>query len=159
VRVRALEPGEGDWLRAALRERWAGEVVLGRGLARTPDDLEALVALDEDGTRVGFATYVVEGETAELVTIDALRRGAGVGSALLAAVKRVAREAGCARLLVMTTNDNLNALRFYQRAGFRLVALRPRAVDEVRLRKPAISLLGEHAIPIRDEIDLVLELG
>jgi ribosomal protein S18 acetylase RimI-like enzyme len=61
-----------------------------------------------------------------------VRAGAGVGRQLLDAVAASARAAGAARLLVMTTNDNLAALRFYQRRGFRLADLRPGAVDEAR---------------------------
>jgi hypothetical protein len=58
-----------------------------------------------------------------------------------------------------TTNDNVDALRFYQRRGFRLAALRTRAVDELRRRlKPTIPAVGEHGIPIRDEIELEIEL-
>jgi hypothetical protein len=60
--------------------------------------------------------------------------------------------------LVTTTNDNLAALRFYQRAGFRFAELRPGAVSEARSLKPSIPETGNDGIPIRDEIDLVLEL-
>ena len=57
-------------------------------------------------------------------------------------------------LRVTTTNDNLNALRFYQRRGFRITAVRPGAVDEARRTKPSISTSGEDGIPIHDEIEL-----
>jgi GNAT superfamily N-acetyltransferase len=58
------------------------------------------------------------------------------------------------RLRLTTTNDNLDALRFYQRRGFRLVALRPGAVDAARALKPEIPVTGAHGIPLRDELDL-----
>ena len=123
-------------------------------------ELPAVVAVDDDGERVGFATYIVEGALAELVSIDALRPGAGVGRQLLDAVAGAARAAGAERLLVMTTNDNLVALRFYQRAGFRMAELRTGAVDEARATlKPSIPETGNDGIPLRDEIDLVLDLG
>ena len=94
------------------------------------------------------------------MSIDALRADAGVGRRLLDAVAATARAAGAERLVVMTTNDNLVALRFYQRAGFRLAELRPGAVDEARAAlKPSIPETGNDGIPLRDEIDLVLELG
>ena len=160
MHVREVREDERAWLRATLRERWGGEgIVVGRGRVRKPDELPALVAVDESGERVGLATYVVEGNTAELVTIDALRAGAGVGRRLLEAVAGAARAAGVTRLLVMTTNDNLAALRFYQRAGFRLTELRAGAVDEARSLKPSIAATGSDGIPIRDELDLVLDLG
>jgi ribosomal protein S18 acetylase RimI-like enzyme len=158
VEVRELRDDERPWLRATLRERWGDEIVVGRGRVRYPAELPALVAVDDSGVRVGLASYEVEGTTAEVVTIDALRTGAGVGRRLLDAVAEAARAAGARRLLVMTTNDNLVALRFYQRAGLRLAALRPGAVDEARSLKPSIATTGRDGIPIRDEIDLVLAL-
>jgi hypothetical protein len=59
---------------------------------------------------------------------------------------------------LITTNDNLNALRFYQKRGFRLAALYPGAVDESRTIKPQIPLVGENGIPLHDEIRLELAL-
>jgi hypothetical protein len=49
-------------------------------------------------------------------------------------------------------------LRFYQRRGYRLAALRPGAVDAARARKPSIPRVGDHGLPLRDEIDLALDL-
>jgi hypothetical protein len=57
---------------------------------------------------------------------------------------------------LVTTNDNLDALRFYQRRGLRLVAVHAGAVDEARRLKPEIARVGEYGIPIRDEIELEL---
>jgi ribosomal protein S18 acetylase RimI-like enzyme len=160
VQVREVRDDERAWLRATIEERWGDEIAVGRGRVWTPHELPAMVAVDDSGERVGVATYVVEGAVAELVSIDALRTGAGVGRALLDAVAATARAAGAEQLLVMTTNDNLAALRFYQRNGFRLAELRPGAVDEARATlKPAIPETGNDGIPLRDEIDLVLELG
>lgn len=55
----------------------------------------------------------------------------------------------------MTTNDNLDALRLYQRHGFRLAALRPGAVDRSRHLKPDIPAIGAYGLPLRDELLLV----
>ena len=96
---------------------------------------------------------------AELVTLDAVRRGNGVGTALLAALAERLRSDGTVCLQVTTTNDNLDALRFYQRRGFCLVAMHPGAVAAARCRKPSIPEIGSHGIPLRDEIDLRLELA
>ena len=156
--VRPLRADERAWLRETLAARWGGEEVLGRGRAWRPGELAALVAI-EDGEPVGVATYEVTGEEAELVTLDALRPGRGAGRALVDAVAAAARDAGARRLTVMTTNDNLRALRLYQRAGFRLAELRPGAIDRARARKPSIPLVGDDGIPIRDEIDLVADLA
>lgn len=64
----------------------------------------------------------------------------------------------CARLWLITTNDNVGALVFYQKAGFRLVAVYPDAVNQARKLKPQIPLVAENGIPIRDEIELALDL-
>lgn len=159
VHVRELREDEREWLRATLREAWSGDTVVGRGQTWTPGELPALVAVDEDGERVGIATYTVEGDIAELTTLNALKPGIGAGRRLVEGVAAAARAAGATRLRVMTTNDNTRAIRLYQRAGFRLAELRPGGVDRAReTLKPTIPLVGDDGIPIRDEIDLVLDL-
>jgi ribosomal protein S18 acetylase RimI-like enzyme len=67
-------------------------------------------------------------------------------------------QARCGRLYLVTTNDNTRALRFYQKRGFTICAVRLNVMDESRKIKPQISLTGEDGIPIRDEIELELEL-
>jgi ribosomal protein S18 acetylase RimI-like enzyme len=158
VVVRELRGDEEAWLRGTLRERWGEELIVGRGHVWRPEELSGLVAVNASGERAGLATYAVSGEVAELVTLDALQTGVGVGSRLLDAVAAAARGAGARRLIVMSTNDNLRALRLYQRAGFRLTELRPGAVDESRIVKPSIPVVGHDGIPIRDELDLMLDL-
>jgi hypothetical protein len=60
---------------------------------------------------------------------------------------------------VVTTNDNLDALRFYQRRGFRLAVLRPGAVDRSRESlKPGIPETGAGGIRLRDELELQMDL-
>jgi GNAT superfamily N-acetyltransferase len=154
LRVRELRDDERGWAARALREAWGSEVIAyGDGRERRPAELPTLVA-DADGARAGLATYAPEGHEAELVTLNALTVGAGVGGALVEAVADAARAAGCVRLRVTTTNDNLPALRLYQRHGFALAALRPGAVELARQRKPDIGPIGHAGIPIRDELEL-----
>jgi hypothetical protein len=78
--------------------------------------------------------------------------------ALLDAIKKLGREKGSALMRVIVTNDNLNALGFYQRRGFRMVALHPGAIDMIRAMKPSIPLMGHNHIQIRDEIELETDL-
>jgi hypothetical protein len=106
---------------------------------------------------VGVATFHLTDRQCELVTLDALREGQGVGSALLAAVIEKANRQQCQRFWLMTTNDNLRALRFYQRRGMRLVAVHRGAVDDARLINPSIPVVGDHGIAIHDELELELQ--
>jgi ribosomal protein S18 acetylase RimI-like enzyme len=153
VTVRALRDDERAWAKAVLAERW-GEVVIGGGRELRPAELPAVVA-EAGGERAGLATYVVEGADCELVSVDALTVGVGVGGALVESVAQTAHAAGATRLHLITTNDNLPALRLYQRHGFFLAELRAGQVEESRKLKPEISATGYAGIPIRDE--LVLE--
>ena len=108
----------------------------------------------------GAATYVLDGAHCELLTLHVGRQREGTGSALLSSVQGIARGAGCTRLWVVTTNDNVDALRFYQRRGFRLVHLRPGAVYASReVLKPEIPPTGSYGIPLRDELELEMDLS
>lgn len=130
-------------------------------LGRLEDSLAhpALVA-ERGGRLAGVLTYVLDRDACEVLTLHAAERGGGVGTALLRAAEDVARDAGCARLWLITTNDNVDALRFYQRRGFRLAALHRGAVDDSRSRlKPDIPVVGEHGIHLRDELELDKVLG
>jgi GNAT superfamily N-acetyltransferase len=126
------------------------------GRLEDPLDHPALVAVEQNGGLVGVLTYIAAGQDCEILTLHAARQWEGCGTALVEALERLAAGAGCHRLWVLTTNDNVDALRFYQRRGFRLAELHPGALDEARLRlKPEIPREGAHGIPLRDE--LVLE--
>jgi L-amino acid N-acyltransferase YncA len=116
--------------------------------------LPAIVA-EDDGRLAGVLTWLRHGREVEIHTLHAATSWVGVGTELLDAVRARARALGCDRLWLVTTNDNVEALRFYQRRGFRLLAVHPGAVDRSRATlKPAIPLLGNHGIPIRDELEL-----
>ena len=154
--VRPFREGDREWVRETLRELW-GETVVSRGAVHDPTALPGFVA-EEGGERVGLLTYRVDGADCEVVTIDAFPEGAGAGTALLDAAARAARDAGCGRVWLITTNDNLRALRFYQRRGFRLVAVHPDALERSRELKPSIPEIGLDGIPLRDELELELTL-
>jgi ribosomal protein S18 acetylase RimI-like enzyme len=155
--VRPLHEEEHGWLRDTLRERWPHELLVGRGRVREISELSALVAV-RSGERVGLLTYVIEGDSAELVTLDALRPGLGVGASLIGALAELAPGAGARRMVAMVTNDNARGLSYYQRLGFRVAELRAGVIDELRGRKAWIPATGQDGIPIRDEIELVRDL-
>ena len=128
-----------------------------RGRLYNLDELQALVASDQDEW-VGLVTFYFEDSFCEVMSLDSLRPRLGIGTALLSVVEQKARQAGCSVLKLITTNDNTRALRFYQKLGFELTALRCRAVDVSRRLKPSIPETGYDGIPIRDEIELQLLL-
>jgi hypothetical protein len=112
---------------------------------------------EDDGEWLGYGAYELRDGECEVTVIESLATGRGVGGALLAACVRAAQAAAAKRLWLVTTNDNSAALRFYQRRGFVIVALRPGAVAEARRTlKPEIPERGNDDIPISDEIELEL---
>jgi N-acetylglutamate synthase-like GNAT family acetyltransferase len=157
MEIRPLAAGDRDWLEEFVLARWGAATVVGHGRVYRPAELPGFVALEDD-ERLGLVTFVLEDDACEIVTIDSVREGIGVGSALVDAVVQKAREADCRRVWLVTTNDNLQMFRFAQKRGFALVAVHPRAVEASRKLKPEIPLLGIDGIPIRDELELELRL-
>ena len=155
--IHPLTANDREWISQFITEHWGSDIVIGHGMVYHPDQLPGFVAIQE-GEKVGLVTYHIEGDSCEIVTINSTRPATGVGAALIEAVKEVARSAGCRRMWLITTNDNLNALRFYQKRGFVLVAIHRNALEASRKLKPEIPQIGYDGIPLRDEIELEMIL-
>lgn len=147
-------------------ERWAtkflDEHLGGRRQARGGEVVDVLgpglgfVA----GDRTGLLTYRVDRDALELTAIAAEPRGRGTGTSLVDALVAAARYVGASRVWVVTTNDNLDALAFYEHRGFRVTTVRTGAVDDARRTlKPSIPVVGEHGIEMHDEIELTRVLS
>lgn len=144
-------------LRQFWIEHWGGEEMISRGNIYRPEYLEGFVV--EDGKEwIGLLTFVIKDGECEVTSLDSLREGQGIGSKLIDQALEEARVRGCRRLFLITTNDNLNALGFYQKRGFEIVAIYRGAINESRKIKPSISMIGMNNIPLRDEIELEVNL-
>lgn len=158
IEVRPLTERDRAWAVQVEADSWSQPVVARLGELVDPTELPGFIAL-LDGERAGLASYAVRDEECELVTIRSLQEGRGVGRALLDAVRDAALEAGCTRLWLITTNDNLRALELFQRWGMEIVAFHRHAVTEARHRlKRSIPECGAHGIPIAHELELELRL-
>jgi GNAT superfamily N-acetyltransferase len=149
--LRVVEGAEKAQAIARLRHEWGEPVIVHDRAYRFDnctifviDDFVAIAAISEAAA-----------PTVEIVALNAFQRWRGLGSALIEGIAGFALSAGHVSLRVTTTNDNVDALRFYQRRGFRLAALRLGAVDEARQAKPSIPVAGDYGIPMRDELDLL----
>jgi GNAT superfamily N-acetyltransferase len=156
-RVRRYDPAADEAWASQFLDEWLG----GRRQARRGELHDVLapglgLVAEVDDAPIGLLTWRLDSPTvAELSALAAGRPHAGIGSALLDSLWAVLRTAGVRRVWVVTTNDNTDALRFYQRRGFRLSDLRAGAVDAARRElKPAIGLVGANGIPLRDELEL-----
>jgi len=155
--IRPLGDDDRAWLGALLAERWGSPMVISRDRVHQADELPGFVA-EQGAQRLGAATFHVKRRCCELVTLDSLAERQGIGTALVDAVADAARAADCDKLWLITTNDNVVALRFYQRRGFELVAIHRNALEVSRRLKPQIPLAGIDGIPLRDEIELEMWL-
>lgn len=155
--IRPLETEDRDSVKELLKEWWASPKIVTRGKVHHADELPGFIAI-HDAKPVGLITYKIIRDQCEIVTMNSLLERAGIGSALINAVKEIAAKAGCKRLWLITTNDNTVALRFWQKRGFSLVAVYRNALEQSRKLKPEIPLIGMDGIPLRDEIELELLL-
>ncbi len=155
MNIRHLIPDDLPRLREFWKANWGDEFVVAHGMMYRPEMLEGFIAEDGDEW-IGEITYTFAGGDCEIVSLDSLRAGQGVGTNLINTVADEALKMNCKRLWLITTNDNLNALGFYQHLGFKLVKINRGAVNESRKIKPSIPLIGMNNIPLRDEIELEL---
>jgi len=154
--VRPLDDDDREWAKRLLEESWGSANIATRGRLVDASRIPGFVAVAGSGDRLGLLTYEVHSGECEIVTMNSLQRGVGIGQRLIRKVVEYAKEAGASRVWLITTNDNTDALRFYQKAGFRIVAVHRDAIALARRFKPEIPLIGENGIPIRDEIELEL---
>jgi ribosomal protein S18 acetylase RimI-like enzyme len=133
MKVRLLNDGDRAWVVETISNEWGLPVVSISGL-HNPAELAGFVAI-ETGERVGLITYRSAGDECEVVTLNSLRPNKGTGTALLRAVKRTADEKGL-RLWLITTDENSNAIRFYEHRGMTRRALHRDFVNVVRRYKP-----------------------
>ena len=144
-------------LRQFWMKHWGGEEMVTRGHVHRVEQLDGFVIEDGDEW-IGLLTFFIKDNECEVISLDSLREGEGVGSKLIESVLSEARKQKCNRLFLITTNDNMHALRFYQKRGFELAVLYRGAVNESRKIKPSIPLTGFDDIPLRDEIELEILL-
>jgi ribosomal protein S18 acetylase RimI-like enzyme len=145
------------WARKLIEDNWGSTKIVTRGKIHDTSVLPGFVGVWRHGP-AGLVTYRVAGEECEIVSLDSLVEGAGIGTALIAAVRKAAAASGCKRLWLITTNDNQAAVEFYQNRGFEVVAVHKDALDETRRLKPELPETGIDGIPLKDEIELQLSL-
>ena len=155
--LRRLTDDDLPRLRQFWIKHWGSEEIVSRGKIYRPQQLEGFVVEDSQEW-LGLLTFFINDNECEVTSIDSLHEGQGIGTMLLNKTVEEARERDCKRIYLITTNDNLNALGFYQKRGFELVKIYRGAVNESRKSKPGIPQIGMNDIPLQDEIELEMSL-
>jgi GNAT superfamily N-acetyltransferase len=145
--------------RAAARELFHRDFgrtqIVAFGEVMDVDQMPALVAVLH-AEPSGALAYRLLGDALHIVALatDPMWQRSGVGAYLVAEAELLARRLKLARVVVATTNDNLPAMYFYQRRGYRLTALVPDGVTSQTHQQPS----GFAGIPVRDEVRLEKQL-
>lgn len=156
--IREIREDDREWINNFIQEQWGSLVVVSRCVLHHPADLPGFI-WENNGVRKGLLTYKINQNECEIVTLNSQVEYRGIGTALIESVRKEAVKMGCNRIWLITTNDNMKAIRFYQKRGFVLVAVHRNAIEESRKLKPEIPRLGTDGIPIRDEIEMEMKVG
>ena len=121
----------------------------------SPSDVDGIAYRSQGGEAAGLVTWWRDGRMAEIVSMHASPSGQGLGTDLLKAAEKELRSRGVNQVALGTTNDNVNALSFYLKRGYRLTRIHENAMDRVRSLKPSVPLLGMNGIPLMDMLELI----
>lgn len=136
-----------------FKEHWgSSEMIISSGIYKC-ENLDGFI-YEEKHQIVGLITYVIKYDEIEIISLDSILEGKDIGTVLIEKVENVAKQKQINIVSLVTTNDNLNALRFYQKRGYRITSIIPDAVNEARKIKPSIPLIGNDGIPLNDELEL-----
>lgn len=152
-----MKVSDREWVTKLLIERWGSTKIVSRGRIHHVTRLPGFIA-ELDGKQSGLLIYKFEAGECEIISLDSLNEGRGVGIALLQAVQETALSHACKRLWLTTTNDNTHAIDYYQKRGFTLVAIHKGAVTQARVLKPEIPSHNQEGVPIKDEWEFERQL-
>ena len=140
-----------------ITEQWFSTKMIIRGKVIDMTAVEGIFALENERI-IGLITYIAYDDTLEITSLDSLCENQGLGTALLLKVIEIANKNKCRKIVLITTNDNIKAIRFYQKRGFDMACLYRNAMDISRQLKPEIPLIGEDDIPLKHEIEFEMLL-
>lgn len=157
VHYRKLESPDKNWVNEFIKENWGSNIVIVHDKQYEPSTLNGFYA-EIENIKVGLITYIIDNKDCEIVTLDSKKENVGIGSALINLVKEEALKNNCNKIWLITTNDNLKAISFYQKRGFYLTKVYPDTIKKYRLIKKEIPLTADNGIPIRDELQFEIIL-
>ncbi|MCI8633937.1 MAG: GNAT family N-acetyltransferase [Lachnospiraceae bacterium] len=140
-----------------IEQHWYTTTMIIRGKIIDMTKTEGFYFSEGDNI-IGLITYIVYDNVLEITSLDSLQENQGIGSKLVEAVVHEAKKRQCQKIVLITTNDNINAIKFWQKRGFDMAHLFRNALDISRRLKPEIPKIGENSIPLRHEIEFELTI-
>lgn len=155
--IKAICPHNRQQVNDFIISHWFSTDMVVRGEIVDMKVLDGFV-IYENEIIIGLVTYRIREGECEIMSLDSLKECHGIGTALVNKVIKTAADAKCIKVKLITTNDNINAIRFYQKRGFDMVHLYHNSLETARKLKPSIPLLGEFNIPLKHEIEFEMKL-
>ena len=154
----SLEEKDREKVNKILVNEWEATDIIIRGKVIDGTKLDGFIAL-RNNEIIGLITYMVEANECEICSLNSFIENKGIGTALINKVKEYAKKNSCSRIKLITTNDNIRGLEFYQKMGFTFSNLFKNSIEEYsRKLKPQIPLYADNGLPIRDEIELEITI-
>ena len=156
--IQIIEQKTRSQVKAFFTKHWGSSQMVTSTGVHDCSLLDGFYAINDDHEIIGLITYHMTSQTCEIISLDSLEEGKGIGSQLMQVVEEGAAQQQCNLLTLVTTNDNEHAVRFYQHRGYTVSKVIPNAVDLARKIKPEIPLYNEKGVPIKDEIVFIKHL-
>jgi ribosomal protein S18 acetylase RimI-like enzyme len=155
VLVREGSPADREKALELFKRDFGPAQLVSYGEAISLENAAALVA-ETDGEIAGALAWRPFDGALHILALatDPMWQRAGVGGHLVAEAELLARRQNWPRVIVTITNDNLPALYFYQRRGYRVSAI---LRDSIAAHTRDAKAVGFAGIPILDEIQLAKE--
>ena len=131
---------------------WGSDILVTRGKIYRVENLDGILVYDNNKI-VGLGLYHIENSDCQMVLLETFIHNKGIGTQIIEKIKEIAKTQHCKRIFLITSNDNIDAIKFYQRKGFCISNIYINAMAESRKIKPEIPFIGNYEIPIRDEIE------
>jgi GNAT superfamily N-acetyltransferase len=135
---------------------WGSDIIFSRGNIYKAEDLDGILVFDKEKI-VGLGLYTIKNNSCEIVLLETFIQNIGIGSKIIEKIKETAERKNCERIWLVTTNNNINALKFYQKRGFHFSNIYINSMEEARKIKPEIPKTYD-GIEIRDEIEFEIKL-
>ena len=136
---------------------WGSDILVSRGKTYKTEDLEGILKYKKNKI-IGLGLYNIKNNECEIVLLETFIQKKGIGTEIIEKIKEIAKINNCKRIWLITSNDNIDAIKFYQRRGFNIANFYKNAMDESRRLKPTIPLIGNYEIPIKDEIEFEIKI-
>jgi len=155
--IRSISPQNRQQINYFISSHWFSTNMVVRGKIVDMTILDGF-AIYENETIIGLITYKINDNECEIMSIDSLKENQGIGTGLVNKVIQIATKVKCTKIKLITTNDNINAIRFYQKRGFDMVRIYHNALEIARKIKPSIPVVGKFNIPLKHEIEFEMNL-